>query len=213
MLKESQIALHDLATEHLMQSTIEVLNDEKIDNAEESLDENVIEIYEACNDYLTETGDYEELEETQDVPEEFSRQLDKTIVHLEHVRFKCNRCIYEFKTKKKLQKHQTIHDMSDNNICHICMIKFETENAFHNHNMTKHDPEKNLKCLICGINVKNSTSYKRHMRVTHNPNYTECKKVLCDLCGKELKNETSLQIHMRTHSEQKPFQVFKNDLK
>lgn len=222
VLRESHTNLQKLLAEKLsnsidsthntLETTIEFIEDDVIIKEEPEIESEIIHQHseDISQEHIPEENvDFEmtceELEETHDVPEDFSRELDRTIIAEPNISgIQCSRCLYKFKNESKLLKHQAMHEMHDNNICHICVIKLETESDFNIH-MKNHDAEKQFTCLICGIKFKNRTSYNRHSRVTHNPINEERKKVLCDLCGKELKNEISLEIHMRTHTGEKPF--------
>jgi len=135
-------------------------------------------------------------------------------IHLKDQEFECALCKYQTNMNIKLRKHiANFHNLS----CHLCSLKFTTQEEVKQHYREKHMKAKKFKkCPDCDFKSMYSNRFYEHVRnmhsfecqqcskkmgsrdeyTKHNRTYHPDKVVLCELCGRELQQK-SLRLHMK----------------
>ena len=92
---------------------------------------------------------------------------------------KCNQCFREFREKRKLREHLSIHTGEKPYMCYICGMNFRLPGNLSTPKRIKHSLEQKYSCKVCFKSYKTSHSLQLHMD-THNKT-----RFKCDACGKD----------------------------
>ena len=126
----------------------------------------------------------------------------------EEKQYKCELCDKSYSLNMSLMKHIiNRHDGTTIKRCHLCSMKFQSEEKLQNHMKESHGSKLNCgynyvkkhKCDICGKRYSSEKDLKLHTDVTH-----EGKKPFeCNLCPKAFTAKDSLWYHFTIEHELK----------
>ena len=97
------------------------------------------------------------------------------------LKFKCETCKKEFKTKEYLKIHiNSIHEKTKTFECKVCSKLFYKAVTLLTHKKQVHENRRKHECEFCSKSFVNKVKLKSHIQSIH-----ESKKIHCDTCGKD----------------------------
>ena len=89
----------------------------------------------------------------------------KRIKHIDVIRFSCDNCDYNSRTKESLEEHLTSHKKKYK--CEECIFDTEIEGKLKEHQDTKHKKSNSIRCEKCNFTTELITELDNHMKVSH----------------------------------------------
>ena len=127
----------------------------------------------------------------------------------------CGRCFYNL---SYLKAHENKHSGQEPFRCDICRRSCMTSNQLKMHRMTHSEDRPIYSCAKCEKQFKQMKGLSKHMRKHQNTSDDDVSrstvtKFKCTVCEIYLQRSSSLKRHMVIHTEEKPFQCSKCDMK
>ena len=116
---------------------------------------------------------------------------------------KCIKCDKVFSSKTNLKHHiKRVHEITENgHECHVCKMKFKTEDYLMKHNKIHEGLALSFKCKECDKTFPNYHNSFKHYNSVHLK-----KTYKCEHCNKELSDESYLKLHIQSvHEKSKEF--------
>lgn len=150
-------------------------------------------------------------------PDANVKDLDKGV----RIKFDCTTCGKQFVSKNNLERHQTSHDSTKQNICEHCNKRFVSENRLRihkeNHCKKAGDISKFYrsdvavwKCLNCNQVFATQIAGENHANICNTNqttnDETNIQKILtelllqCEFCNNTYADKESLSAHQRSHT-------------
>ncbi|XP_053699387.1 zinc finger protein 737-like [Sabethes cyaneus] len=114
-------------------------------------------------------------------------------IHLNQQPFECELCGKGFISATRLDYHKAKHTQEKNFHCKICDKYFALRIQLHLH-LKLHSTDRPHKCPICGKGFRVRSELTGHIRF-----HTVEQRVKCDICGASFKSFANLYAHMKIH--------------
>ncbi|KOB79031.1 Uncharacterized protein OBRU01_01242, partial [Operophtera brumata] len=121
----------------------------------------------------------------------------------------CPTCNKKHVTKKALDQHIKVHDISRSYVCEICEYRFNTKANLKTHKENIHRTKsETVACTVCYKLMNSPQILKRHMKIHTEkpPKIHACDRpYACDMCPKTYAKRQALKVHVRSHTGERPF--------